>query len=122
MFVGNLKKINLSTSLFERLITKGQFYVDKTRFIEHFLDEASDVQLITRQRRLGKSLNMDTLRCFLTDKEDNRHLFKGLYIESSHVWEEAHSWPVFKFDFKQLTADDYITNFIVLVENHICSL
>ena len=122
MFVGNLNKINLSTSIFERLIKKGQFYVDKTRFIENFLEEASDVMLITRQRRLGKSLNMDTLRCFLTNQVDNRHLFKGLYIESSHVWEEANSWPVFKFDFKQLTAESYIPNFIVLVENHICSL
>ena len=122
MFVGSLKKINLSTSLFERLITRGQFYVDKTRFIEHFLDEASDVQLITRQRRLGKSLNMDTLRCFLTDRVDNRHLFKGLYIENSHVWEYAHSAPVFLFDFKKLTADGYISQFAVMVENHICSL
>ena len=107
MFVGSLKKINLSTSIFERLITKGQFYVDKTRFIEHFLDEASDVQLVTRQRRLGKSLNMDTLHCFLTDRQDNRHLFKGLYIEKSHVWSEANSAPVFKFDFKKLINDGY---------------
>ena len=122
MFVGSLKKINLSTSLFERLIAKGQFYVDKTRFIEHFLDEASDVQLVTRQRRLGKSLNMDTLRCFLTDKEDNRHLFKGLYIEKSHVWEYVNSAPVFKFDFKQLTADDYVTQVVVMVNKHVCSV
>ena len=121
MFVGNLKKINLSTSIFERLITKGQFYVDKTRIIEYFLEEASDVQLITRQRRLGKSLNMDTLRCFLTNQADNRHLFKGLYIESSHVWEEANSWPVFKFDFKQLTADSYVKQLIVQVDEQLCS-
>ena len=121
MFVGNLKKINLSTSMFERLITKGQFYVDKTRFIENFLEEASDVMLITRQRRLGKSLNMDTLRCFLTDSVDNRHLFKGLYIESSHVWEEAHAWPVFKFDFKLLTADDYCEQIAALVDEQLCS-
>ena len=122
MFVGSLKKINLSTSLFERLITRGQFYVDKTRFIEHFLDEASDVQLITRQRRLGKSLNMDTLRCFLTDQVDNRHLFKGLYIEKSHVWREANSTPVFMFDFKKLTADGYISQLVEMVDKHICSL
>ena len=43
MFVGNLNKINLSTFIFKRLITRGQFYVDKTRFIENFLEEASDV-------------------------------------------------------------------------------
>ena len=122
MFVGSLNKINLSTSIFERLITKEQFYVDKTRFIEHFLDEASDVQLITRQRRLGKSLNMDTLRCFLTNQADNRHLFKGLYIKTSHAWEYANSAPVFKFDFKQLTADGYKGQIIAQVDRHICSI
>jgi hypothetical protein len=47
------------------MITNGNLYVDKTRLIEHFLDAASEVQLVARQRRLGKSLNMDMLRCFL---------------------------------------------------------
>ena len=65
------------------------------------------VQLIARQRRLGKSMNMDMLRCFLTDKEDKRHLFKGLYIEKSSVWDKANSAPVFYFDFKILNRDSY---------------
>jgi len=83
MFIGDIKNINLSTSSFECMITEGRLYVDKTRLIENFLQNGSEVNLIARQRRLGKSLNMDTLRCFLTDKEDLRHLFKGLYIEKS---------------------------------------
>lgn len=118
---GNPKKINLSTSSFKRMIEKNLLYVDKTKFIESFLEEGSDVQLITRHRRLGKSLNMDTLRCFLTDREDNSHLFKGLYIENSHVWKEINSAPVFYFDFKGLKPDifrfqifDYIKKFLEL--------
>jgi len=107
MVVGDIKKINLSISSFERMITDGNLYVDKTRFIENFLNEASNVQLITRQRRLGKSLNIDMLRCFLTDKTDNRHLFKGLYIENSPVWDKANSAPVFYFDFKELGVENY---------------
>ncbi|MDR0381751.1 MAG: AAA family ATPase, partial [Oscillospiraceae bacterium] len=95
MVVGNVKKIDLGTSSFERIITGGCLYVDKSRFIEDFLGEAPSVQLIARQRRLGKSLNMDMLRCFLTDAEDHRHLFKGLYIERSKVWDQAHAAPVF---------------------------
>jgi hypothetical protein len=81
--------------------------VDKTQFIEHFLNDASQVILIARHRRLGKSLNMDTLRCFLTDLKDCRKLFQGLYIENSSVWELAHSAPVFYFSFKNMDAKDY---------------
>ena len=81
MIRGDVKNISLSSSSFGRMITEGRLYVDKTRMIEHFLNCGSEVQLVARQRRLGKSLNMDMLRCFLTDREDNRHLFKGLYIE-----------------------------------------
>ena len=102
MVVGDASRIDLGTSSFERIIGDNMLYVDKTRMIEHFLTNASRVNLIARQRRMGKSLNMDMVRCFLTDKEDLRHLFKGLYIESSPVWEMAHSSPVFIFDFRLL--------------------
>ena len=37
MTIGSISKINLNTSSFERLISNQQFYVDKTRLIEHFL-------------------------------------------------------------------------------------
>ncbi|MCL1997881.1 MAG: AAA family ATPase, partial [Turicibacter sp.] len=107
MILGTTKRIDLSTSAFERIVTDGSLYVDKTHMIEHFLCDSSAVHLITRHRRLGKTLNMDTLRCFLTDAEDYRHLFKGLYIESSPVWEKANSAPVFYFDFKGLSRQRY---------------
>ena len=107
MIFGDVRKINLSTSSFQQMIEGDCLYVDKSRLIEHFLNTASSVQLVARQRRLGKSLNMDMLRCFLTDKEDNRHLFKGLYIENSSVWDKVNSAPVFYFDFKELTAETY---------------
>ena len=122
MTTGDIKKINLSTSHFERLISYGQFYVDKTRLVEHFLDTSSDVILIARQRRLGKSLNMDMLRCFLTDREDMRHLFKGLYIEKSPVWEMANSAPVFCFDFKSLDSKAYKLQVVQQVNKHIYSV
>ena len=121
MTVGDINKITLSFSSFERIISKGQFYVDKTRFIEHFLNSSSEVCLVVRQRRLGKTLNMDTLRCFLTDKEDLRHLFKGLYIEKSPVWEMANSAPVFYFDFKALDVKAFKLQIVQSVNKHIYS-
>ena len=79
---GDRKRINLSSSEFRRFIETGCLYVDKTRFIEHIVDEASDVLLFTRPRRTGKSLNLDMLQTFLDCKQDTRALFSGLYVES----------------------------------------
>jgi len=121
MVVGDINRIELSLSSFERMITEGNLYVDKTRLIEHFLSGAGAVQLVARQRRLGKSLNMDMLRCFLTDRVDFRHLFKGLYIESHPVWEKANSAPVFYFDFKELTAETYQEQIIDKMVEYVCS-
>ena len=122
MLTGDIKKIDLSTSSFERLITTGQFYVDKTALIEHFLNASSQVNLITRQRRMGKSLNMDMVRCFLTGQQDMRHLFKGLYIEKSPVWEKVSSAPVFYFDFKTLTIERYRQQIVAQVFKHVQSI
>ena len=119
MTIGDIRNINLNTSLFERLIANGQFYVDKTRLVEHFLGSSSEVSLIARQRRLGKSLNMDMLRCFLTDKEDLRHLFRGLYIESNPLWDKANSAPVFYFDFKGLQPDGYKKSIFGMVYSYV---
>jgi len=119
---GDIKKINLSTSRFRQIIEDGSLYIDKTRMIEHFLNESNSVQLVARHRRLGKSLNMDMLRCFLTCKEDLRHLFKGLYIENSPTWEKAHSAPVYYFSFKELKAESYKKQVLKQVDAHICDL
>ena len=122
MIVGDVKKIDLSTSIFELIITGGNLYVDKTRMIENFLNDSSRVHLITRHRRLGKSLNMDMLKCFLTDRIDYRHLFKGLYVERSSVWVRANSAPVFNFEFKNLSAEDYKGQIRQSIEKHAYSL
>ncbi|MCL1998235.1 MAG: ATP-binding protein [Turicibacter sp.] len=118
MIIGDVKKIDLSTSIFERVITSGVLYVDKTRMIEHFLNDHSQVHLVTRHRRLGKSLNMSMLRHFLTDAADYRHLFKGLYVEGSSVWDRANSAPVFHFEFKNLSAENYKSQIYRMISKH----
>ncbi|MCL1999334.1 MAG: ATP-binding protein [Turicibacter sp.] len=119
MIIGDVKKIDLSTSIFELIITGGNLYVDKTRMIENFLNDSSRVHLVTRHRRLGKSLNMSMLRHFLTDRADFRHLFKGLYIENSPVWELANSAPAFHFDFRLLNPKTYKKTLYFRIVQHI---
>jgi hypothetical protein len=110
------KKMDLGTSSFAQLIRNQRLYVDKTKFIENFLLNGNSVQLIVRQRRLGKSLNLDMLRCFLTDLEDNQEMFHGLYIENSAVMKLAHSAPVFLFDFKNLNGNSFQWNIVEQID------
>lgn len=64
---------------FEEIRTEGYFYIDKTDFIKEILNKKGKVNLFTRPRRFGKSLNMDMLRCFL-EIGCNKELFNGLDI------------------------------------------
>jgi len=107
MHVGRKDKINLSSSKFANFIDNGSLYIDKTMFIEHVLQDSSDVLLFTRPRRTGKSLNMDMLAAFSDCKQNTAHLFKGLYIESSPVFGQINKSPVIYFNFRQLRASDY---------------
>ena len=109
---GDKTRINLGSSEFRRFIENGDLYIDKTRFIEHVISEASDVMLFTRPRRNGKSLNLDMLRTFLDCKQDTKELFKGLYIEGSPVFERINSHPVIYMNFRELRAENYKERFI----------
>jgi hypothetical protein len=108
---GNRARIDLGSSDFRRFIENGNLYIDKTRFIEHVLQEASSVLLITRPRRSGKSMNFDTLRTFLDCRQDTRELFKGLYIENSDVFEMINKHPVVFLNLKKLTVEGYRKQF-----------
>ena len=68
---------------FKKLVQGEYYFVDKTRFIRDLLDIRTDVTLITRPRRFGKTLALSMLRYFFTmeDAEEHRKLFEGLDIE-----------------------------------------
>ena len=87
-------------------IANDQLY-DKTMFIEHALQDASKVLLFTRPRRMGKSLNMNTLATFLDCKKDTVKLFSGLYIEKSPEFGKVNKYPVIYLSFRELDIPDY---------------
>lgn len=75
-----VKKLNIGNSDFKKLRTNDEYYVDKSLLIKDVID-GSDVTLLPRPRRFGKTLNMTTLRYFFEKTEDDdRGLFKGLKI------------------------------------------
>lgn len=64
---GNLKsvvKLPIGIEDFEEIRTEGFYYIDKTGLITELLNNWSKVNLFTRPRRFGKSLNMNTLKYF----------------------------------------------------------
>lgn len=64
---------------FEEMRTQGYYYVDKTGLIRDLLDHLGKVNLLTRPRRFGKTLNISMLRCFFEVGSDGG-LFDGLEI------------------------------------------
>ena len=78
---------------FRTLRERGCYYVDKTAYIERLLDEGTHY-FLSRPRRFGKSLFLDTLKELFEGSEE---LFEGLHIHAGHDWSERH--PVVRLSF-----------------------
>ena len=101
---------------FEKLITRGYYFVDKTLLIKELLDKKGDVNLFTRPRRFGKTLNMSMVQYFFEDsrkddgtKVDNRSLFDGLSIMESGERYLSHMgrYPVIALSLKSGKQPDF---------------
>ena len=70
-------KLPVGIENFQEIRQADFYYVDKTRLIEQLIDQWGKVNLFTRPRRFGKTLNMSMLRCFFEIGADEA-LFEGL--------------------------------------------
>ena len=77
-----LLKLPVGIEDFQEIRRLGFYYVDKTKLIEQLLENWGKVNLFTRPRRFGKTLNMSMLRYFFEIGTD-RTLFDGLYISQN---------------------------------------
>lgn len=75
-------KLPIGLENFEEIRKSGFYYVDKTKLIEQLLEEWGKVNLFTRPRRFGKTLNMSMIRYFFEVGTD-KTLFDGLYISQN---------------------------------------
>lgn len=78
----NLKKLPVGFDDFKKIRENQFYYVDKTKLIEQLLTNWSEVNLFTRPRRFGKTLNMSMLKSFFEIGTD-KALFEGLYISKN---------------------------------------
>ena len=111
------KPLPIGVDNFEELITKDYFFVDKTLFIRDLLDMKGEVNLFTRPRRFGKTLNMSMIRYFFEMEEDNAgRLFAGTKIMSAG--EEYLKWmgqfPVISLTLKSMKQATWELSFEML--------
>ena len=78
------KKLPIGIDGFEKIRTNDFYYIDKTGFIAELLHNWGEVNLFTRPRRFGKTLNMSMLKCFFEVGAD-KSLFDGLQIAREKV-------------------------------------
>ena len=95
------KRLPIGTENFEKLLNTNCYYVDKTEFISDLLNNRGDVNLFTRPRRFGKTLNMDMLKTFFEIGQDGS-LFTGLKIADNKEVCDSHmgKYPVISISLK----------------------
>ena len=104
----NLKKLPVGFDDFKKIRENHFYYVDKTQLIEHLLQKWGEVNLFTRPRRFGKTLNMSMLKNFFEIGTDET-LFEGLYIsENQKLCEEyMGKYPVIFLSMKDVDGLTY---------------
>ena len=117
------KRLGLGVEDFKEIITFDYYYIDKTKLIEEILLDGAKIKLFCRPRRFGKTLNMSTLRYFfdIENKEENRKLFNGLYIENSPMIREQGKYPVIFISFKGINTLTF-ENLIERIKDRISTL
>ena len=115
-----MKRIGIGLSDFKELIEEDFYYFDKKKFIDEIVKDGAKVKLFTRPRRFGKTLNMSMLKYFfdIKEAEENRKLFKGLYIEKTESFKEQGQYPVVFLSLKDLKA----TNWEIMQEKIVVTL
>lgn len=105
-----LKPLPIGVDNFQRMISGGYYYVDKTLLIKELLDNKASVNLFTRPRRFGKTLNISMLQYFFEDRdEDNSYLFDGLKIMEQGEAYTKHigQYPVINISLKSAKQPDF---------------
>ena len=112
MNISTVPRLPASCEDFRTLIDKKLLFVDKTLLIKEFIDnKGSQVNLITRPRRFGKTLNLSMLHYFFAEKIDNKPtkgLFDGLKISGAGEQYIAHQgqYPVIFLTFKEIQNEN----------------
>ena len=105
------KTVSIGNQDFESIREKDYFYIDKTKFIKEWWESGDSVTLVARPRRFGKTLTINMMECFFSNRyADRRDLFEGL-----SVWEDGKyrqlqgTYPVISLSFANIKEQNYMT-------------
>lgn len=109
------KALPIGVENFEDMVNSGYYYVDKTVLIKELLDLKGKVNVFTRPRRFGKTLNLSMIRYFFEDTGDvkrnerNKTLFQGMKIVEAgeYYTGQMGMYPVFELTLKSAKQADY---------------
>jgi hypothetical protein len=110
-----VKPLPIGMDDFKKVMEKECYYVDKTLMIKELLDLSGEVNLFTRPRRFGKTLNLSMLKYFFEDtgnsekNEENKRLFDGLNIMGTGEEYTKHmcNCPVISITLKSAQQDNF---------------
>ena len=113
------RRLPIGIQTFRKVREENCYYVDKTAFIERLVAEGKHY-FLSRPRRFGKSLFLDTLKELF---EDNEKLFEGLHVHAGWTWGEPHPVVRLSFaggDFKQpdLLVDSVMEQLAAVERRH----
>lgn len=94
-----VKKIPTGIKSFRKLREENYYFVDKTLMIKDFLERGSEVTLITRPRRFGKTINMSMMSEFFDITKDSKEIFKGTKIMDTPYASELNQYPTIFISF-----------------------
>ena len=111
------KRLPIGVEDFEEIVTEEYYYIDKTNLIRDLLYSGGKVNLFTRPRRFGKSLNMSMLEKFFSI-EGQKGIFDGLAIsrERDLCRKYLGRFPVISVSLKGIGANSYETAFQLAVQ------
>ena len=103
------RTVGIGVQDFGKLITDNLFYIDKTKFIKEWWESGDSVTLITRPRRFGKTLNLNMLDYFFS----NKHSGRADLFETFSIWQEEKyrqiqgTYPVISLSFANVKENTY---------------
>ena len=100
-----MKKIPTGIKSFRKLREENYYFVDKTRMIKDFLERGSEVTLVTRPRKFGKTINMSMLSEFFDITKDSKEIFKGTKIMDTPYASELNQYPTIFISFADAKRD-----------------
>ena len=107
------KPLPIGVEDFKRLVDNGYYFIDKTLMIKELLENKETVNLFTRPRRFGKTLNMSMLqRFFEATEKSNAYLFDGLKIAAYPEYMAYQGrYPVISISLKSMKQASYTDAF-----------